>query len=813
MKKIALLVLFYFCIWASFAQNLKGKVMNENNEPIPGAVVKLEKTFLTKISNENGEFEFTKLKPGNYEITVSFMGYQTQTIEVLLNSETVSTEILMKISENMTDEVVVNAIRAGKNTPIATTEIDKSELNKTNLGQDVPYLLNLTPSITTSSDAGTGIGYSKLSIRGTDLTRINVTVNGIPLNDAESHGVYWVDLPDLSSSVENIQIQRGVGTSTNGAAAFGANINFSTNQVQKEAYGQLSSSYGSFNSWKSTIKAGTGLINKHFAFDLRLSKIHSDGYIDRASTDMESYYSSASYSDAKTLVKFNILSGNEVTYQSWWGVPKVRLENDSLGMQRYEDHYLYTEEQTTHMVNSDYRTYNYYTYDNQVDNYKQSHYQLFLARELSSALNLNLAFNYTKGKGYYEELKKDEDLEDYGIADMIIVLDTITSTDLIRRKWLDNDLYVVNFSLNYDKGNVKTTLGGSWQNYFGRHYGNIIWSEYSQDLEKNHQWYYNTGDKRDFNVFGKLEYLIAKSLNFFADLQFRKINYTINGIEDNLKDISQKHIFNFFNPKFGLNYKLSDKQNIYASFGVANREPSRTDFKDAINGLMPTHETLKDYEFGYTILSQNSKVNLNMYYMDYTNQLVKTGKINDVGNAIMTNIPDSYRTGVEISSFVKITELINWNFNATLSKNKIKNFTEFVDNWDEGGQNEISQSESNLSFSPEIIIGNQLELNPFKGFQIALQCKYVGKQNIDNTSSEDRQLDAYFVNNLRFSYHVNTKFIKGIDLTFNINNLFNTQYETDAWVYRYFYDNSYYNMDGYFPQAGRNYMAGIVIDF
>ena len=788
MKKIVLL-LCSFIFWGFLnAQKLSGIILNENNEPVSGATITLNDARDYKISNQQGIFEFDKLKPGKIKLIIKFLGYETYADTIEINDKDISLEITLKISENLTDEVVVKALRTNNQTPVPTTEIDKKDLYKNNLGKDVPYLLNLSPSVTISSDGGTGIGYSKLSIRGTDLTRINVTVNGIPLNDAESHGVYWVDLPDLSSSVENIQVQRGVGSSTNGAGAFGANINFMTNELQKEAYGQLSSSYGSFNSSKITLKAGTGLLNKHFAFDIRLSGIHSDGYIDRARTDMESFYGSGSYTNSKTLVKMNIITGKEETYQAWNGVPKDTLEAGN-------------------------RTYNAYTYKNEIDHYLQNHYQAFISHKINTNLLINFAFNYTKGKGYYEQYKSDENLADYQIDSIIIGNEVIKSTDLVRRKWLDNDFYVANLSLTYQKKGIKAVLGGSYQDYFGRHYGTVIWARFAGNSEIDHQWYYSTGDKIEYNIYGKFEYPILNRFNFYVDFQFRQINYRITGIDDNLKDLSQHHIFSFFNPKLGLSFMMSNFQKIYFAYGRANREPSRTDFKDAQENKVPTPETLDDYECGYNMARQRFSFNLNLYYMTYNNQLVKTGKINDVGDAILTNIPKSYRTGIEVSGILKIFSFMNWNFNFTLSRNKIKDFTEYVDNWDIGSQNAIFIGETNLSFSPEIIAGSELEFNLFKGFNITLISKFVGQQYIDNTSSADRKLEPYFVNDIRLLYNFKTKFIKSIDLQLTINNVFNCEYETDAWVYRYYYDNAYYLMDGYFPQAGTHMMAGVVLNF
>ncbi len=794
MRKIVLLVLLVFLsvIYAN-AQSIKGQIKDSGGAALVGASVQVKNSFETYISDLNGKFEIKGLKSGTYEILVSFVGYENLTKKIEFSGEDVEINLVLEEADNVTEEVVVSGLRAGRNTPVAYSEINKEEISKNNLGKDVPYLLELLPSVTTSSDAGAGVGYSKLSIRGTGIQRINVTVNGIPLNDAESHGVWWVNMPDLIGSVEDIQVQRGVGTSTNGSSAFGANINIQTNQLQKEAYGQLAASYGTFNTYKTSAKAGTGLLNDHFAFDVRLSRIHSDGFIDRATSDLESFFTSGSYSDKKTLIKFNIFSGHEKTYQAWYGVPKEFLETN--------------------------RTFNPYTYDNEVDDYKQLHYQAFITRELSPNLNINLAFNYTKGKGYYEQYRTNDKLKTYGIDSVMIGDEVIKSSDLIRRKWLDNDLYVVTYSLDYSKNNLKATLGGSWQDYYGRHYGEVIWARYASNSEIRDRWYYNTGDKQDFNVYGKFEYLFLNQFNVYVDLQYRTIDYTIEGQDDDHTDISQKHNYGFFNPKLGLNYNISNNQNAYFTFGIANREPSRTDLKDRIGEDAPVDETLLDYELGYTISSQNAKLNVNLYYMDYKDQLVKTGRINNVGNPISVNMPESYRRGIEIAGGIRLFNKLNIQANATFSQNKIENYTEYItpynEDWEPGEQLENHIGETNISFSPEIIAGSQITYTPVEGFEIAFISKYVGDQFIDNSSAKDRMLNAYFVNNLRFNYHFKTKLIIGIDLQFMVNNVFNEEYETDAWVWRYYFepDDAYYNDFGYFPQAGINVMGGVVLNF
>jgi len=803
-----------FQIIFSFSQGIMGFVETKTGKKLIGATVTLNNLSKQTITDKFGFFEFLSLKEATYKINVSFVGYENTEKTITFNAtDDYSIRIIMKESDNLTEEVIISAIRVGEKSPVASSTINKKDLEKNNIGQEIPYLLSLMPSVVVSSDAGAGIGYSKFSIRGTDMTRINVTTNGIPLNDAESHGVWWVNMPDFGGSVESIQVQRGVGSSTNGPAAFGANVNFQTNTVNKDVYAQLNSSYGSFNTYKGSVKLGTGIINEHFSMDMRISQIHTDGFIDRASADLNSISVSGAYINDKTLIKLIVISGNEKTYQAWNGVPKVRLENDIEGMQRYQNHWLYSEQETMQMINSDSRTYNKYTYKNEVDNYSQDHYQFIVAHELFDNLNFNLALNYTKGKGYYEQYKNNENLEDYSINPIIIGTETVNNSDLIRRKQLDNDFYALSYSLIYKKNKFKTILGGSYSTYKGDHFGNIIWTRFAGNSEINYQWYFNLGEKNDFNVFTKFEYAILNKFNLFADIQYRKINYKITGIDDDLTDISQKHNYNFINPKFGVNYDITDKQNLYIYVGMANREPSRTDFKDALGKIVPTPETLIDYELGYTIATELSKINVNFYYMDYENQLVKTGKINNVGKAIMTNIPESYRAGVEISGGIKFLEIINWQLNTTLSRNKISKFTSYVDNWDEGGQNQTYIGETNISFSPEIIAGSNLSFELFKNFNISLISKYVSKQYIDNTSDKIRMLDAYLLNNIKIDYSIKTKFLKSIDFHVLVNNILSEKYETNAWVYRYYLGGEYYNMDGYFPQAGINFLAGVSLNF
>ena len=806
-KKFTLMVLMLsilpFSVWAQF--NISGKVLdNESGESLPAAHIALNESFKRIASNENGDFSIKNLKAGNYQLKISYMGYETKTIKIKLDKN-IKLNIKMESTAILEDEVVIMATRANENSGTAYQNLDKKEIEKMDIGQDIPYILNLTPSLVSTSDAGAGVGYTGLRIRGTDISRINVTVNGIPMNDPESQGVWWVNMPDLASSLNSIQIQRGVGTSTNGTAAFGASINMQTSKLSLEPYAELGLSYGSFNTQRYRLSTSTGLIDNKWSVDARLSKMSSDGYIDRASSDMKSFYVSGAYYGKRSILRINVFSGKEKTYQAWNGVPKVSLDTN--------------------------RTYNPYTYDNQTDNYQQDNYQLIYSKELNSHWNVNAALHYTKGRGYYESFKENKKLSSYGIPEIIIGNDTIRKTDLVQQKWLDNDFYGFTASANYDnKKNLQINIGTALNQYKGNHFGKIIWAEYAQ-MGKDYEWYRNDGIKNNFNIFVKASYDIKKSFSIYGDLQYRMIDYWMNGIHDDFKNLNGYYHFEFFNPKMGLTYKLNDKNKFYLSVAMAQKEPSRNDFRDADNGKTPKAEMLIDYEGGYAISTNKMKIQANIYYMDYTDQLIMTGKINNVGTAIMTNVDKSYRAGIEIMAAAHLAKWLKWSFNTTLSQNKILSFTEYVDNWDTWGQEETDLGTTDIAFSPNLIMSNQFEITMFKNLNIAINSKYVGNQYIDNTSSSERMLDAYFTTDLRFNYKLKTKFIKNIGLSFSINNIFNSMYISNAWVYQYksgdgSYDGSYgdpystpsekpgyYNMAGYFPQAGINFMAGINLRF
>jgi iron complex outermembrane receptor protein len=807
MKKAIFWLVWSLLAMPAFGQfTISGILGDENNDPLPGANILIEELDRGAVSQSDGTFLIEGIPEGSYTVMISFLGYESWSAGVDVNDHLDLGMIGLSPSAIMGEEAIVTATRAGAATPVAYSDIDKEQITSRNFGQDVPFLLNNSPSLVTSSDAGHGIGYTSMRIRGTDANRINVTINGIPLNDAESHGVFWVDLPDIATSVDNIQIQRGVGTSTNGAAAFGASVNFQTRKLEKEPYALYDGTIGSFNTIRHSISAGTGLLGDHFAVDLRLSDLHSDGYIDRSWTKLRSYYASAAYYDSRTLIKFVTFSGTEELYQAWNGVPSTMLETN----RTYNGLGAYTNANGETVY-----------YDNQVDHYRQVHYQLHFSRTFGERWMANAALHYTHGSGYYEEYKEDEALGDYLLDDLVIGGDTIRQSDLVRRKWLDNDFYGAVGALQFTGVRFSAILGGGWNRYDGDHFGTVIWARYPGNSEIRHRWYESTGIKSDGNGYLKTTVNAGERISLFADLQFRIIQYGIDGIDDDLRDITQDHSFLFFNPKAGVNLQPGPGQRFYLFIAAANREPNRSNFVDA-DPLRPepVREQLTDYEAGYSVTGKKFNMHVNLYFMDYTDQLVLTGEINDVGSPVMTNVKDSYRAGLEFSGGARLASWMQWSMNATFSRNKILNYTGYVDNWDywSDPENEPFQVEeqlgtTDLAFSPAIIANNQFDVEPFRRLHLLIDSRYVSKQFIDNTSSESRILEPYFINDLRVSYTFLPEFLKEISIQLQLSNIFNVQYETNAWVYRYYESGNEGIYDGYFPQAGTHVMAGIRVRF
>lgn len=678
--------------------------------------------------------------------------------------------------------VEVRAIRAGENAPFTKTNMGRKTIEKLNLGQDIPFLLNQTPSVVINSDAGNGIGYTGIRIRGTDATRINVTLNGIPYNDAESQGTFFVDLPDFSSSTGSIQIQRGVGTSSNGAGAFGGSINFSTNELNKLAYAEINNSYGSFDTWKNTVRAGTGLLGDHFTADIRLSNISSSGYIDRASSNLKSFYFSTAYIDARRSLRLNIFSGKEKTYQAWYGISEADLIAGN-------------------------RTVNYagmekpgVPYDNETDNFRQDHYQLFFHEQINEVLSFNTAFFLTKGEGYYEQYKAGEDYGDYNIL-------LTGTTDLVRQLWLDNDYYGNIFSLQYKSKRSQATLGGALTAYDGQHFGEVTWA--SNGLpEPRHRWYDHEADKKDLTIYLKELYRLNDHWHLFGDIQFRYVQYKIDGFRNN-PFISVSNNYRFFNPKAGISYDRNGWKG-FLSYAMANKEPNRDDFEAGIT-QQPRPEKLHDFEMGIERGRKLYNWAATLFYMRYKDQLVLTGKINDVGAYTRTNIPESYRMGIEVQGGVLFAEWLRAGGNISLSRNKVTDFTEFIDDYDNGGQKMNTYGSADIAYSPNIVGAATVELIPFKNLELALINKYVGDQYLDNTSNEERKLDAFYVMDARILYTINPKWLKEVRIIGQVNNVLGKEYEPNGYTFSYIYGGAQLTENYYFPMAGRNFMIGLNI--
>jgi iron complex outermembrane recepter protein len=783
----------------------------ETKESLPSANVILNGQ--TSVSDIDGNVSFSGLKKGTYSLTVSFIGYDHYEANVVINNN-MSEEILLNSAVFITEEVIVSATRANSETPVTFTNVNKESIEKQNFGQDLPILLNYTPSLVTTSDAGAGIGYTGLRIRGSDATRINVAINGVPLNDSESQGVFWVDIPDIASSTDNIQIQRGVGTSTNGAGAFGGSINLQTNTRQAKPYADIINAFGSYNTRRHTLGLGTGLIKDHWTVDVRTSLIKSDGYVDRATSDLKSYYFAAGYYGEKTMIKALAFGGAERTYQSWYGTPEAVLKNDVNGIKAVIANNGLNDLQAENMRTAG-RTFNWYLYENEVDDYQQNHYQLHLSQRLADGINFNLSGHYTKGKGFYEQYKYNDDFEDYNLDNIVIGTDTITSGDLIRKRWLDNDFYGVTYSLTYERGDWNVVLGGAANEYDGDHYGELIQGEYTSNFTPGYRYYQSSATKVDFNTFIKAQYQLTDKLNVFADMQYRNIGYNSSGTDNDLKDIEINTNFDFFNPKFGVYYQLSNTEGLYASYAVANREPVRSDFIDS--PVRSKSERLQNIEFGYKKTAQKVQLGFNGYFMKYNDQLILTGEVNDVGANVRVNVPKSYRAGIELEGAWAINKYLTWNANITFSENKIRKYTEILydygTNWDEYNIVDETFKDTDIAFSPKVIAGSNLTVKPFNNFEISLLSKYVGDQYLDNTSNENRKIDAYLVNDIRVSYSVYFKYIKQMTFSLLVNNVLNEEYSSNGYTFGY-QAGAYVVRENYFyPQAPTNFLASLTIKF
>lgn len=786
LKKVKLAVAFLtiaFSINANAQElfTLSGKV-TDGSKPFPDVNIVVKETNKGTTTNIDGNFSLT-LKTGTYTLLVSALSNPKEVKVVLTEDSFISIDMADRFMN--LEEVIVSAVRVKATSPVTHSNISKEDLEKRNLGQDIPVLLNYLPSVVTTSDAGAGVGYTGIRVRGSDATRVNITINGIPYNDAESQGTYWVNMPDFASSTESMQLQRGVGTSTNGSGAFGASLNLLTDAISENAYGEISNSFGSYNTKKHTVKFSTGKINDHIEFAGRFSKIDSDGYIDRAWSDLKSYFLQASYVDDNTLIKALTFGGHEKTYQAWYGVTKEEME--TLG-----------------------RTYNPYSYENEIDNYKQDHYQLHWNEKLSQNWSTNIGLNYTKGSGYFEQFKTDEDFANYLLAPITIGGETIDQTDLIRRRWLDNDFYVVNANATYKNEGIEFIFGTSYSNYIGNHFGEIIWAEFASNSEIRTHYYDANTKKNDANIFGKLTYNLSDSWTLFTDLQGRFVKFDTNGLTSDRIPINVDEIYSFFNPKAGLTFEANTNNSFYLSYAKANREPNRSDFE---NGIY-TSEKLNDFELGWRIKNETIKVNSNIYYMFYKDQLVLTGAIDDTGAPIRATSGKSYRLGLEIDAQVKLNDKFSVQPNMAISSNKN---VDFLTSWN---GDLVDLGNTDIAFSPNLIIGNAFVFQPNNKMQFSLLSKYVGEQYMGNVDNANSKLESYFVNDFNVSYEITPKkIVKSIVLNALVNNLFNVEYISNG--YYYTYDDTWsvpgqtVTLDGagYYPQATRNFLVGATLKF
>lgn len=784
--------------------NLSGKVVNKQGEPVSFAAIGIKNTQLSLITNQAGEYSFKGLKPDTYIITVHSIGFLNQTDTVALSADLNYNPVITASSKQL-DEVVVDATRVDKNNGMAYSNVDAETINKQNLGQDAPYMLNQLSNVVVNSDAGNGIGYTGIRIRGSDPSRINVTINGVPVNDAESQGVFYVNMPDLVSSANNIQVQRGVGTSGNGAGAFGATINFQTNQLNDKPYAKAVSTAGSFNTFRNTLMAGTGLLNNKFTLDARVSKITSDGYIDRASSDLSSYYLSAGYYGKKSVLKLINFYGAEKTYQAWYYVPEDSIKK---GNRTFNPAGLYFNGKGKASY-----------YDNETDNYKQNNYQLHFIHQFSSRLSLNITAHYTKGAGYYEQYKDPSQdsafyssgsyFSKYNLPDVIIGGDTITQTSLVRRLWLDNDFGGGIVNLNYRiNSRWNMTLGGGYNQYSGRHFGRLMWMQYAGSTKIDQQYNRYTTEKTDGNIYLKTNYKPVSNLNIFLDLQARKTNYNYFGLLDSINQGYQDQSYTFFNPKLGLSYDLNKHLNAYASLAVANKEPSGDDLVKNFPSSRPVSENMMDIELGLKYSAKKVYMAVNLYNMQYKDQLVLNGQVDNVGNPRHVNVANSFRRGVELELNYELNKYIILGGNLSLSVNKIEKFTEYIDD-----QHINQYSNTDISFSPDRVSSAMLTFKPLSGLEISFINKNIGKQYLDNTSNSARSIAAYNVLDARINYSIKTRLIPELGLMLSVYNLLNEKYATNGYTYSYYVGSDLQTFNYLSPAAGTYFMGGLSLKF
>jgi len=789
MKSIIVLIGLLLAAPSLTAQTLSGLVCDaKTGQPLIGASVAQKETRTGVVSRPDGTFSINLLPDAPKILVVRYLGYETKEVSVDAQSTTEAVRICLDPQAFRGDELIVQGVRVDANSAVTHSNISKEDIAGRNLGRDLPYMLEMLPSVVTTSDAGAGVGYTGMRIRGVDQARINITVNGIPLNDTESHEVFWVNMPDFASSVQSMQVQRGVGTSTNGAAAFGASVNILTDAASTEPHGSITSAIGSFNTRRVSLETGTGLLNGLWSLDGRLSTTHSDGYIDRAFSDLNAWYVSGARTGARSQLKVNVFSGKERTYQAWNGVPEEML--------------------------ADNRRFNEFTYENQVDNYRQTHTQVHYSLQVSPTVNMHTALHYTRGLGYYEELRENDRLNRYGIAPIEIGGTTVTRTDLVRRRWLDNHFYGMVGSIDIRPDDrFSITVGGAYNTYDGDHFGEVIWARFAGNSTLGDRYYDNNGIKTDASAYSKASYKLSSRLEAFGDLQLRHIDYRVEGLGSSRNPIDQSVDYTFFNPKTGLSYEITTGSRAYVGFGVAQKEPTRKEFIESPTGEVPSPERLNNLELGWRLQKGSWQMGVGAYWMDYKDQLILTGEVNQSGSYVRTNVPESYRVGLEFDGGWRVIPTLTVGGSLTLSRNRIVDFVEYVDvyeGWDWVGQRAIEWDSSPIGFSPSVIGGAMVNWAPVRGVDLGFDARHVSRQYLDNTGTRSRSLNPYSFANLSMGYRFGIVGISNdIRLQLTAFNIGNALYESNGYTFGWLQDGERQAFNYYYPQAGRHFMMQV----
>lgn len=788
---------------------IQGTVRDENGQPLAGASVQAGNAA-GQVTDPQGRFRL-RADTGTILLEVRFLGYRTwsQTLDPPTGK---NLDIQLEPSAYALQTLELIGTWSAPDDPFASSRMRKEELAERNQGQDIPWLLQSQPGVVASSDAGTGIGYTGLRIRGSDPTRTNVTINGVPLNDAESQAVFWVNMPDFASSLEQVQIQRGVGTSTNGAGAFGATVNLQTHTVREKPYAELSTSIGSFGTRRHMVSLGTGMLGGHWSIDGRWSRIRSEGYIDRATADLGSWYGSLTWQKGRTLIRALAFSGTERTFQSWWGTPQSRIENDTAAMLAHAARNGFTERQTLNLLNSG-RTYNYYEYPDEVDQYTQTHYQLHFAQAIDRHWRANATLHYTRGAGYFEQFREGDRVSNYGLEPVAIGGDTLDRADFVRRRWLDNHFAGAVANLRWEKDAWEVHAGGGWNIYLGDHHGRIIWASLPTGIAPNHEYYRGDSRKTDGNLFVKTSARLGSGLTAFGDLQYRTVDYRTQGRDNDLRPYAVDERLGFFNPKAGLTWEPAPSWNLYASLAVGHREPSRKDYVDAPDEAMPQPERLVNTEGGVRFRRDRWQAEVNAYHMHYRDQLVPTGALNDVGATLLTNVPRSWRLGIETSWLADLGNGFTWEGNLCLSRNRIAAFEEILYDYTDGFEEvRIPHRDVDIAFSPSTTGNSILRWKSRTGFSLAWMSRHVGRQFLDNTSNPDRALPAWWVNDLFIGWQGTLKGLGSLEIDLQVNNLLDRAYSNNGYTYSYIYGETV-TENFFYPQAGRHLMVGATLKF